>query len=112
MAALVIYQIMAFIGMDEELAEYPGGLIYMSSGNGYVSEDYYNLKVGPFLRKNLTTKEYIEYGLESELNAQIVQMMKIRQRISLRNKTALPMNRKPHIQNQQCLQKVWRSTNI
>lgn len=68
MAALVIYQIMAFIGMDEELAEYPGGLIYMSSGNGYVSEDYYNLKVGPFLRKNLTTKEYIEYGLESELN--------------------------------------------
>ena len=40
----------------------------MSSGNGYVSEDYYNLKVGPFLRKNLTTKEYIEYGLESELN--------------------------------------------
>ncbi len=49
-------------------AEYPGGLIYMSSGNGYVSEDYYNLKVGPFLRKNLTTKEYIEYGLESELN--------------------------------------------
>ena len=68
MAALVIYQIMAFIGMDEELAEYPGGLIYMSSGNGYVSENYYNLKVGPFLRKNLTTKEYIEYGLESELN--------------------------------------------
>lgn len=68
MAALVIYQIMAFIGMDEELAEYPGGLIYMSSGNCYVSEDYYNLKVGPFLRKNLTTKEYIEYGLESELN--------------------------------------------
>lgn len=35
----------------------------MSSGNGYVSEDYYNVKVGPFLRKNLTTKEYIDMVL-------------------------------------------------
>ena len=67
-AALIIYQILAFIGMDEELAEYSDGLIYMNSGNGYVSEDYYNVKVGPFLRRNLTTKEYIEYGLTSELS--------------------------------------------
>ncbi len=67
-AALIIYQILAFIGMDEELAEYSDGLIYMSSGNGYVSEDYYNVKVGLLLRRNLTTKEYIEYGLTNELN--------------------------------------------
>lgn len=67
-AALIIYQILAFIGMDEELAEYSDGLIYMSSGNGYVSEDYYNVKVGPFLRRNLTTKEYIEYGLSGKLS--------------------------------------------
>ncbi len=66
--ALIIYQILAFIGMDEELVEYSDGLIYMSSGNGYVSEDYYNVKVGPFLRRNLTTKEYIEYGFSGKLS--------------------------------------------
>lgn len=68
MAALIIYQILAFIGMDEEVADYSDGLICMSTGNRYASENYYNVKAGPFLRRDLTTKEYIEYGLASELN--------------------------------------------
>lgn len=67
-AALIIYQILAFIGMDGETSVNSDRLIYISSGNGYVSDHYYNVKVGPFLRRNLTTKEYIEYGLTNELN--------------------------------------------
>ena len=67
-AALIIYQLMTFIGMDEETSVNSDGLIYISSGNGYVSDHYYNVKVGPFIRRNLTTKEYIEYGLTNELN--------------------------------------------
>ena len=30
---------------------------------GYSTDEYYNIKVGPFLRRNLTFKETIKFGL-------------------------------------------------
>lgn len=35
----------------------------MSTSDGYSTDEYYNIKVGPFLRRNLTFKETIKFGL-------------------------------------------------
>ena len=63
MAAMVINLIISFIGMDTEKKVYANGLICMSTSDGYSTDEYYNIKVGPFLRRNLTFKETIKFGL-------------------------------------------------
>ncbi len=63
MAAMVINLIISFIGMDTEKKVYANGLICMSTSDGYNTDEYYNIKVGPFLRRNLTFKETIKFGL-------------------------------------------------
>lgn len=63
MAAMVINLIISFIGMDTEKKAYANGLICMSTSDGYSTDEYYNIKVGPFLRRSLTFKETIKFGL-------------------------------------------------
>ena len=63
MAAMVINLIISFIGMDTEKKVYANGLICMSTSDGYNTDEYYNIKVGPFLRRSLTFKETIKFGL-------------------------------------------------
>ena len=63
MAAMVINLIISFIGMDTEKKVYSNGLICMSTSDGYSTDEYYNIKVGPFLRRNLTFEETIKFGL-------------------------------------------------
>ncbi len=65
-AMLLLYQFITFMTVDKELEVYKNGLICLVTEIGYDSNEYYyNMKVGPFLRRSLSNEEFKEYKLDS-----------------------------------------------